>query len=157
MCICNKISKLIINDTAYIVKIEKNKDILEEMTILELKLSREIKEIKEDIGIEADTIKEDTNARIKSGIQKGTVTTGTILKEGKLVEKHQEIRANLSKMNKDQARSLDLCFELIEDLEGEYYEKKKQVGRPKQNKNKNIKYNTKIMDNFLNNKEMDLD
>jgi len=74
MCICNKISKLIINDNAYIVKIEKNKDILEEMTILELKLSKEIKEIKENIDKEIDTIKEDTNVRIKSGIQKGTVT-----------------------------------------------------------------------------------
>ena len=123
MCICNEISKLIINDTTFIVKIEKNKDILEEMTILELKLSREIKEIKENIDKEVDTIKEDTNVRIKSGIHKGTVTTGTILKEGKLSEKQKEIRANLSRMNKDQARSLDLCFELIEDLEGEYYEK----------------------------------
>ena len=110
MYICNEISKLIINDTAFIVKIEKNKDILEEMTILELKLSKEIKEIKEDIDKEVDAIKEDTNVRIKSGIQKGTVTTGTILKEGKFAEKQQEIRANLSKVNKDQARSLDLSF-----------------------------------------------
>ena len=94
------------------------------MTILELKLSREIKEIKENIDKELDIIKEDTNVRIKSGIQKGTVTIRTILKEGKLSEKQHEIRAKLSKMNRDQARSPDLCFELIEDLESKYFEKK---------------------------------
>jgi len=148
LCICKEISKLIINDTDFIVKIENNKDILEEMTILELKLLREIKEIKKNIGKEVNIVQEDTNTRIKKELQKGTVSTGTIIKEGKLAEKQQEIRDNLSKMNKDQARSLDLCFELIEDLEGQYYEKKKEVGRPKQNKDRSNKYNTKIMDNF---------
>jgi len=131
-------------------------DILEEMTILELKLLREIKEIKKSIGKELNIVQEDINTRIKKGLQKGTVSTGTIIKEGKLAEKQQEIRDNLSKMNKDQARSLDLCFELIEDLEGQYYEKKKEVGRPNQNKDKSNKYNTKIMDNFLSNNKMDL-
>ena len=55
-----------------LLKIEKNKDVLEEMTILELKLSREIKEIKENIDKGVDAIYEDTNTRIKNGIQKGT-------------------------------------------------------------------------------------
>ena len=157
LLICNEISKLIIYDTDFIAKIEKNKDILEELTILELKILREIKEIKKNIGKEVNIVQEDTNTRIKKGIQKGTVSRGRIIKEGKLVEKQQEIRDNLSKMNKDQSRSLDLCFEVIEDLEGQYYEKKKEVGRPKQNKDRSNKYNSKFMDNFLSNNKIDLE
>ena len=71
--------------------------------------------------------------RIRSEIRKNNMTYGDFLKGGKLFELQSKIRDEISRMNKNQAKSLDLAYELIEGL---YVSIKKwAVGRPKNSRN----------------------
>ena len=117
------------------------------MTIIELKLSQAIKKEEADCKNKVEEIIDDTKMRIAVAIRENNMTYGDILKEGKLAELQSKLRGEFSKMNKNQAKSLDLAYELIEGL---YIPpKRRSVGRPKNNKK--IKEDTKQMkiDTFM--------
>ena len=95
------------------------------MTILELRVTQFIREVKEDVRQEIYEIIDDTELKILGKIKNKSQINGNLFNNGKLTDKHTEIRKTLIKMNKSQARAIDLGIELIEDLEYEYCPKKK--------------------------------
>ena len=134
-------------------------DIIEEMTILELKLTQKIKEEKNKEKKEIYEIIDDTELKIIDKIKNKLKVNGFLLKEGKLIDKQTKVRRTLEEMNKCQASIFDLGVELIEDLEYEIKQKiKAKPGRPRKENNINneINYNKKI-DCYLSDKKMDLD
>ena len=130
MFISLKIGEKILLDKSLVQLKEYVGDIEEEMTILELKLTQEIKDIIHDNKGKIEEIQEDILIRIRKEMRKNNLTFGDLLTEGKLFTMQKNIRAILSKMSKEQARSLDLSYELIEDLQI-IPNLKNKVGRPK--------------------------
>ena len=100
-----------------IIFTKDEKDIIEEMTILELNLTNKIKEIKNSLDEDIEDIINETEMNIINDIKgSNNIHAGVLIKKGKLYEKHIELRNILSSMNKKEAKIYDLSFELLEDL-----------------------------------------
>ena len=159
ICIGERLAKYIKEENIFIEKANLKEDIIEEMTILELKLTQKIKEEKNEVKKEIYEIIDDTELKIIDKIKNKLKVNGFLLKEGKLIDKQTKVRRTLEEMNKCQASIFDLGVELIEDLEYEIKQKiKAKPGRPRKENNINneINYNKKI-DCYLSDKKMDLD
>ena len=118
-------------------------DIEEEMTILELKLTQEIKDAITNSEGKINEVQEDIYMRIRCELRKNNITFGDLLVEGKLFEMQKNLRSILSKMSKEQARSIDLLYELIEESQI-IPSIKNKVGRPKKDKGNTEKNQMKI-------------
>ena len=101
----------------------------EEMTLLELKLNREIENESLNCKKIIEEISDDTILRVSTKLKDNDFTYGDLLSEGKLTALTSEIRELLSNMDKNQAKSLDLLYELLEQANSN--KDKKPVGRPK--------------------------
>ena len=109
ICISIEISKTIIKEDINIKSEKKENDTIEEMTIVELTLMNRIREIKNNLNIDIENIINETEAKIINGIKEPSIiNTGSLIKEGKLLEKHLELRNILSSMKKEQAKIYDL-------------------------------------------------
>ena len=117
ICIIHNISKNLINDKSYVTSITKNKDIdyiIEEMTLIELKINEDIKKEKEIVEVESQTILDQQILRIKKELKNKEFKVGTLIKNTKLSDKQKELRTILSGMNSNQSKLLDLAYELVE-------------------------------------------
>ncbi len=129
-------------ENIYIEKANWKEDIIEEMTILELKLTQKIKEEKNEVKKKIYEIIDDTELKIIDKNKNKLKVNGFLLKEGRLIDKQPKVRRTLEAMNKYQASIFDLGIELIEDLEYEIKQNiKTKPGRPRKeiNRNKEIK------------------
>jgi len=113
------------------------------MTILELKLTQEMKDAIINNEEKINEVQEDITMRIRCELRKNILTIGDLLVEGKLFEMQKNLRSTLSKMSKEQARSTDLLYELIEEYQI-IPSSKNKVGRPKKDKNNTEKNQMKI-------------
>ena len=146
ICIGERLAKYIMEENIFIEKANLKEDIIEEMTILELKLTQKIKEEKNEVKKEIYEIIDDTELKIIDKNKNKLKANEFLLREGKLIDKQTKVRKTREAMNKYQTSIFDLGIELIEDLEYEIKQKiKTKPGRPrKENKKKEINYNKKI-------------
>ena len=119
----------------------------EEMTLLELKLNREIENESLNCKKIIEEISDDTILRVSTKLKDNDFTYGDLLSEGKLTALTSEIRELLSNMDKNQAKSLDLLYELLEQANSN--KDKNPVGRPK-NKTTRVDKKTQMkIDTFM--------
>ena len=143
MFLCLIIGEKIIQDKTLVYSKDYLGDIEEEMTILELKLTQEIKDAITNSEGKINEVQEDIYMRIRCELRKNNITFGDLLVEGKLFEMQKNLRSILSKMSKEQARSIDLLYELIEESQI-IPSIKNKVGRPKKDKGNTEKNQMKI-------------
>ena len=143
ICVINKIGKMILDNEQNLKISRDSHDIEEEMTIIELELNERIGKEIENTDYEANDILDHTILRIKKDMKNKQVQTGDLIKDCKLNDKQKEIRLLFSNASKEQAKLIDLGYELVEDAIINLTNKAKNpVGRPKkvtlENKNKKI-------------------
>ena len=118
-----------------------------EMTLLELKLNREIENESFNCKKIVEEISDDTILRVSSKLKDSDFTYGDLLCEGKLTALTTEIRKLLSNMDKNQAKSLDFLYELLEQASSN--KDKNSVGRPKSKTTRMDKKTQMKIDTFM--------
>ena len=115
--LCNKfLVKLYKDKSTYTLSHNKKLDIIEDVTILELKIVNEAKNITNQDYKEIDEIIEDTEERIKSEIRTSNFGIGDLLTKGKLLDLQTILRTKLCDLEKEQAKTIDLFWEIIEGI-----------------------------------------
>ena len=143
--------------STYTLSHNKKLDIIEDVTILELKIVNEAKNITNQDYKEIDEIIEDTEERIKSEIRTSNFGIGDLLTKGKLLDLQTILRTKLCDLEKEQAKTIDLFWEIIEGIENEQNKQNKtNKGRPKNIIEQKQSENYKI-ENYFKNQVMDLD
>ena len=151
------LEKLYKDKSTYTFSHYKKLDIIEDVTILELKITNEAKNITNQDYKVIDEIIEDTEERIKSEIRNNNFGIGDLLTKGKLLDLQNILRTKLCDLDKEQAKAIDLFWEIIEDIENEQNKKSKSnKGRPNKTMEPKQKENHKI-ENYFKNLVMDLD
>ena len=112
----------------------------EEMTLLELKINREIEYESLNCKKIIEEISDDTILTVSSKLKDSDFTYEDLLSEGKLTALTTEIRKLLSNMDANQGKSLDLLYELLEQASSN--KDKNPLGRPKNKTTRMDKKNT---------------
>lgn len=85
----------------------QNSDIIEDMTILGLKIELIINQVFNKNISEIEGIVEETKQKINEKLKSNDLKIGGLFKEGKLMDLQNKIRSTLSSMSKEQSKSLD--------------------------------------------------
>ena len=146
----NKFLELLIKEkNAYLLNKGNQSDIIEEVTILELKITNTVIDILNQDNKEIEEIIEDTETRIKNERKNNNYGIGDMLNKGKLYDLQVNLRSKLCELNKDEARTFDLFWEITENIEKEKKEKEKpNKGWPKKEK-MGKQENNLIIENFF--------
>ena len=160
----NKFLDILNNEKqSYLLNKGSQSAIIEEVTILELKITNTAIDILNQDNKEIEEIIEDTETRIKTEIENNNYGLGDMLNIGKLDELQTSLRNKLSELNKGEARTFDLFWEITEGIETEKKKREKpNKGRPKKEKISKQEDNLKIenffkIDSQIRNENMDLE